>query len=149
MTLIPHTIEELEIARKQSRRERAAQEKRDAAVRAEMRQRMLSFCQMNAARLAGCQICDKKLWRAIFIHTYGEPPKDPRGLPERIRSWFGHPFGKAALKPAPPPWGATDPRWDELLHQRKAVDALRWALAQQQRSPVALSLRLHQTATDR
>lgn len=136
MVLIPETIEELEIARKESRRRREQKEKEEAQLREETRQKMLVFCRSSRHKQLLAQGDQNELWRHIFKHLRGRFPRDPRRWRQNI-VYFLHklnsrlqPNKKRALLLTRPPKGATDPYWDKLFSDRKAMSAYRWAIKQ-------------------
>jgi hypothetical protein len=138
--LIPTTIEEMEIARKASRRKREEAKRRQAAVEEAMRQEMLAFCRDKTlqARVRGCS--ENELWRMIFVYVYGTKPRDTYTKEERRaqmwqqvqkRLFF---WRKVPAQVSLPPSGSTDPLWDDLFHTRKALAAYRWAQKQMLKS---------------
>lgn len=106
-------------------------------LHAETERLLLSFYAdpRNQSLIASCSSTDSRLWNAIFRHVYKQRPTDIYTVWETLDHWWYLFVSEVLHKKVPPrltrpPRGSTDPRWDELLYDRKAMQAQRWAIKQ-------------------
>lgn len=129
------TDEEFEIRRKESRRKRQHRAAEQQRREDEMRATMLAFCKSKRRQRQIQTLSQTALWNVIFQYVYGRKPRDVRTLTDRLEYiWYMLQTRVLRRKlPLRPTWaaqGSTDPLWEKLFHEQKAITAFAWAQKQ-------------------